>query len=583
MDSPAVFDSTARSTVNAAWAALTIEVLVRLGVETVITSPGSRSTPLTVAAVRNSKMEALTILDERSAGFFALGLAKRIRKPVVLVCTSGSALANYHPAVLEASMSGVPLLLLTADRPPELRACNSGQTIDQLKFFGDSVRAFYEMALPEVSVPMLAYLRQTVVQAVDRSFMVNPGPVHLNFPFRDPLSPDPTQESVISLEAMESAASVSTRGAESVVAPSSLDTVALERLSSHQRGMIVVGYINPKATDESFADSVAMLSSKLGWPVLADATNPLRGHSGESPNLVTHYDSLLRQESDREALAPTAVLQIGNVPTSKVLRAWLSEVEPATFLLTERPVNTDPLHQSGVVLHGSAQDLATQLSHLKVLDAWTARWAEKETAEAKRLNAALSALPSASIFEGQVAWMLSKALPTGYSVYLASSMSVRYAEFFWERSNRAYAMHCNRGANGIDGTLGTAMGLAHRGAPTVLLTGDLAFLHDSNALLAASQMQGSLTVVLINNAGGGIFEHLPIAEQTEVFENYFATPQSVDFAQLAQAHGVGYELVADLKALEAAVSIVSQSGLRILELRTDRKADTKTLKTLLNG
>ena len=576
----AVFDSIARSTVNSVWGALTIEVLVRLGVETVITSPGSRSTPLTVAAARNPKMEALSILDERSAAFFALGLAKRTRKPVALVCTSGSALANYHPAIIEASMSGTPLLVLTADRPSELRACGSGQTIDQIKFFGESVRAFYELAVPEASGSILCYLRQTLVHAVDRSISLNPGPVHLNFPFRDPLPPNTTAEPVITAEELERAATILTRSSEAVVTPSAFDTVALERLASHQCGLIVVGHMNPKDGDEGFADAVAMLADKLGWPVLTDAINPLRGHASENSRLIAHYDTFLRDEVIAGKLQPQAVLQIGTLPTSKVLRQWLSQVEPSTFLLLDRPHNTDPLHQAAVVLHGHAHDLAESLTHQRASEEWVQQWTEQEQKSAQAIEQKMESTDT--LFEGKVAWLLSKKLPMGTSVFLASSMSVRYAEYFWEVGNRAYTQISNRGANGIDGTLGTAMGMAHGGPPAVLLTGDLAFLHDSNALLAQSQLKGSLTIVLINNNGGGIFEHLPIANQDSVFEGYFATPQNVDLAQLCEAHGIAHQAVHNWSELEEAVAHLPKSGIRVLELQTDRKRDRSTLQSVLS-
>ena len=278
------FDLTARSTVNSCWGALTMEVLARLGIQTVITSPGSRSTPLTVAAARNPRIEALSILDERSAAFYALGLAKSTGRPVALVCTSGSAAANYWPAVVEASMGGTPLLLLTADRPPELRNCASGQTIDQCKLYGDYVRHFAELSLPQASPDMLAYLRQTLVHAVHISLSANSGPVHLNFPFRDPLAPDSgSSEPVVDAETLESASTVITRPCEVVPLGSVIDMVALERLSSHTKGIIVVGTESPRCGDEAFSDAIAMISDKLGWPVIEDArseehTSELQSH-----------------------------------------------------------------------------------------------------------------------------------------------------------------------------------------------------------------------------------------------------------------------------------------------------------------
>lgn len=574
------FDVIARSNVNSVWGALTMEVLARLGVETVITSPGSRSTPLTVAAARNPRIEALSILDERSAAFYALGLTKRTHRPVALVCTSGSAAANYWPAVVEASMSGTPLLLLTADRPPELRDCSSGQTIDQLKLYGDYVRHFAEIALPEATAGMLSYLRQTLVHAVNLSMNTHAGPVHLNFPFRDPLLPgSETSQGIMEAAALEAAATVMARPCEAVSGRGAIDLVALERLSSHSKGIIVVGTENPGCGDEAFADAVAMISDKLGWPVLADILNPLRNHAGETPSLITRYDAFLRDPQRAEAFEPTAILQIGSLPTSKVLRAWLGALDAVSFLLTPRPVNTDPLHRIATPIYGDAHELAAHLQHQCVEATWAASWAAVESETVAKLDARIEFMDT--LFEGKAAWLLSKHLPVGTPVFLASSMSVRYAEYFWSAGSRAHSIYCNRGANGIDGTLSTALGVAHRGKPTVLLTGDLAFLHDSNALLAVSQLKGSLTVVVVNNHGGGIFEHLPVAQMESSFEQYFATPQGVDFAQLCAAYGAAHTLIPNWDALAKAVTILPQSGLRVLEIRTDRKTDHSTLAAIL--
>lgn len=558
-----------------------MEVLARLGVETVVVSPGSRSTPLTVAAARNPKLQTISILDERSAGFFALGLAKRTHKPVVLVCTSGSAVVNYHPAVLEASMSGTPLLVLTADRPAELRDCFSGQTIDQTKIFGDSVRSFHEMALPEASNSMLAYLRQTLVHAVNRSLQGDAGPVHLNFPFRDPLAPVLDVTPIIEANVMERAATVSTRPCEAMGTGASLDTVALERLASHREGVIVVGEMNPREGGDAFADAVAMLSQKLGWPVLSDALNPLRGHFGENQALICHYDAFLRKSEVAADRCPTAVLQIGQLPTSKVLRAWLAQTDSVSFLLTDRPVNTDPLHRVATPLYGEVHVLAEELHHQTVDASWTQGWVEMEQQTVAALDTKFEAMDT--FFEGKVAWLLSRHLPIGTPTFIANSMSVRYAEYFWGAGSRACPIHCNRGANGIDGTLGTALGMAHRGNASVLLTGDLAFLHDTNALLTVAQLQGSLTVVLVNNDGGGIFEHLPVSSMGETFEQYFSTPQTVQLDTLCQAYGVKHQCVQSWGELVEAIRFLPTSGVRVIEVPTDRKADKLALRELLSS
>lgn len=574
-----LFDPLARSNANSVWGALAMEVLARLGVETVVISPGSRSTPLCVAASRNPRLETLTFLDERSAAFFALGLAKRRQRPVALVCTSGTAAANYFPAVVEASMSGVPLLVLTADRPPEDRACSSGQTIDQIKLFGDYPRAFVEMALPEADGAMLAYLRQTLVHAVERAVQGNPGPVHLNFPFREPLHPQDGAEAVVSASQMEEAATVISRVCEAVRTVSAMDAVALERMASHRRGLIVVGDVSASAGGAAFAESVGAISAKLGWPVLADVLNPLRSHAGQIPGLVVHYDTILRDSDTAAGLCPDAVLQLGALPTSKCLRRWLKDAGAATFLLSERPVNTDPLHRVAVPLCGSAAALADVLEPMETDSEWKDLWLKREAGTAERLDGALEA--EAGLFEGKAAWLLSRTVPFGSSVFLASSMSVRYAESFWCAGDRAAMILANRGANGIDGTLSSALGVAHRGAPAFLLTGDLAFLHDANGLLAVPQFSGSLTVLLINNRGGGIFEHLPVAEQAVDFEALFATPQTVDIAGLCAAHGVAHCIVENWETLAKELASEAVSGVRVLELCTDRKADRDAFRRLV--
>jgi 2-succinyl-5-enolpyruvyl-6-hydroxy-3-cyclohexene-1-carboxylate synthase len=322
-----------------------------------------------------------------------------------------------------------------------------------------------------------------------------------------------------------------------------------------------------------------MISDKLGWPVIADALNPLRSHAEGNPLLITRYDAFLRDAHKADGILPTAILQIGSLPTSKVLRAWLSSLDAVSFLLTSRPINTDPLHRIATPLYGDAQALAEHLQPQQVEVNWGMQWSTIEQETANELGSKILSIET--IFEGKVACLLSKHLPVDTSVFLASSMSVRYAEYFWEAGSRKHSIFCNRGANGIDGTLSTALGVAHGGKPCVLLTGDLAFLHDSNGLLAASQLKGSLTVVLINNNGGGIFEHLPVSQNDSSFEDFFATPQSVDLAKLCEAHGFHHEQIHCWDSFIPSISVLPETGLRFLELRTDRKADRIMLTEIL--
>ncbi len=557
---------------NALWCSVLAETLVRCGVTAAVVCPGSRSTPLTTALARHPAIEAIPVLDERSAAFFALGLAKRAGRPVVLVCTSGTAAANFLPAIIEAKESGAPLLVLTADRPPELRDCSSGQTIDQQKLFGGYVSFYHELAVPEPRSGLLRYLRQTVAHACDRTLRPCPGPVHLNAPFRDPLAPlaDATAEPL--RPALDESFFLH-------LAPPPAPALATTWTPpATARGVIVAGPASP-ADPAEYAREVGRLARTLGWPVLADALSPVRHHAAEGACLVASYDALLRDEPLADALRPEAVLCLEGWPTSKVLRTWLERSGAEATLVTNRPDNRDGLH---LRTRQIAADLATlAIENPRPESDYVGRWASAEAATAARLGAALAA--EQRPFEPKATWVLAQHLPERTPVFVASSMPVRDVEYFWPQNARGVRFYFNRGANGIDGTLSTALGVAHGGAPAVLLTGDLSLLHDSNGFLLRPKLRGSLTVVLINNRGGGIFEHLPVAKFDPPFEEFFATPQDVDFAALCAAHGVAHTVVADWAQLARQVAVLPEQGVRVLEVRTDRKLDAAARKALLDG
>jgi len=592
---------------NTLWVSVLVEVLYRCGVRQAVVSPGSRSTPLTFAFAQHPEIEAIPVLDERSAAFFALGLAKQTRESVALLCTSGTAGANYFPAIIEAHESGVPLIVLTADRPPELRDCASGQAIDQQKLFGDFVRAYHELAVPEARYELLCYLRQTVASACRRS-VAERGPVHLNIPFRDPLVPtsDAGEALCVVREIRESF--FEHFGTEPLA--QSVESAELKALTA-ARGVIVAG---PEWGSDSreYAAQVARLARELGWPVLADGVSPLRHHPAEGAVVVTAYDAILRSDSTHLALMPDRVLCLGDWPTSKVLRAAVTAWDPEIVQVSPQLRNRD-------ALHGRTRQILAPLSALRVPEKphdadYLNRWAKAETTARTLIDAELastSADDDGKILEAAIVPTLARALPEGAVVFVASSMPIRDVEYFWPKTEHGFEFQFNRGANGIDGTLSTALGIAH-GAhgvstpaelsasaasavvahthasvadssprPTYLLCGDLSFLHDSNGLLLAKNLRGSLTVILINNHGGGIFEHLPVANYEPPFEAFFATPQAVDFGKLCTAHGVVHCSIATLSELETELGRAPQQGLRILELHTDRKTSAAHRKALL--
>jgi 2-succinyl-5-enolpyruvyl-6-hydroxy-3-cyclohexene-1-carboxylate synthase len=553
--------------VNALWGSVVAETLVRSGVRTVVVSPGSRSTPLAFAFARHPGIEAIPVLDERSASFFALGMAKREMRPVALLCTSGSAGANYFPAVVEAHEAGVPLLVITADRPPEMRGNASGQTIDQHRLYGSYAPFYHELAVPELSTPLFRYLRQTVAHAVERTLAPYPGPAHLNAPFRDPLVP--TDDGGVA-DAFGQGMDWEAFFAHLVPPTPVLAVSELPGFSSAVHGVIVAG---PVLTSDprGYAASVGEIARKLGWPVLADGLSPVRNFVSLVPNMVTRYDAILRNPAAAESLKPEFVLCLGEWPTSKVLRGVVDASEAPVFFVTDRTDNRDALHAPTrrVVVPLSA--LALALPAADSPNGYQRLWASHESRAQGALDKSLA--EEEGMVEPKAAWLLGRHLPAGASVSVANSMPIRDMEFVWPANDGGGRVFFNRGANGIDGTLSTALGVAHGGAPAVLLTGDLAFLHDSNGLLIAPKFKGSLTVVLINNRGGGIFEHLPVAQFEPIFEEFFATPQEVDFAKLCAAHGVPHVHVEDWSHFQSLVSELPGHGIRVLEVTTDRKRD----------
>lgn len=563
---------------NHAWGVVLAESLVRLGVRFAAISPGSRSTPVTVALVRHAGIEAVPVVDERSAAFLALGWARRTGEPAVVVVTSGTAAANLFPAVIEAREGRVPLLVLTTDRPPELRACAAGQTIDQVKIFGGFSKWQMDLPLPEVEPMALARLRQILAAGVARTVARAPGPVHLNLPLREPLAPEPGWTGDDVFESLNDPAFFSH------LAPPAAPPSALEwpdELAA-ARGVIVVGTAPVAgAAARRWVDAVAAVARATGWPVFADALNPLRGCANRVPGLVTAYDAVLRTPEGR-ARRPEVVLQVGPWPTSKVLRFWIESLGVPVLLADDGPDRVDALAVRTRELGGGVEALALAAPPPEARSGdWLAAWQADDREQRQRLAIALAQSPPMS--ESRVGPALVRSLPEGALLVIANSMPVRDLEWFRPADNRGVEVLVNRGANGIDGTLSTALGAAWgAGRPVCLLTGDLAFLHDSNGLLSAGRLRGSLAVVIVDNHGGGIFENLPIAQIDPPFEEFFATPQEVDILALAAAHGVRARNLAGEADLCRAVAEPA-AGVRILRWPADRKADAAWRRQVLKG
>ena len=550
---------------NALWSAVGIRTLANLGLRHVVISPGSRSTPLAFAFAENPAIETTVALDERSAGFIALGLAKATREPVALLCTSGTAGANYLPAVIEARLSATPLLVLTADRPPELRDCHSGQTITQNGLFGGYPVWATEAAVPSTDLNLLRYWRQLLVDAWQRAQGPLAGPVHLNLPFRDPLPPSepekgykaPTGFDLEVFTALPACAQV-----DSLLTPASV----ADLLPKTERGVIVVGP-HASADRQEFADALLELSHLTGWPVLADGAGTVRGDLAGSGRLVSAYDLILRDPKLAQALRPTAAIFVGPLPTSKVLRAWLKDSDVIALQVNRAGENVDSTHGRWTRLDGT---LTPSGEHAKATDnARLSAWSKAQKAARAKLERIARVDWN---FEGRIVTLLEEALGPDDRLFIGSSMPVRDLEWFYHPPGPGPEVLCNRGANGIDGTVSTALGASLDGKRTVLLCGDLTFLHDSNALLSAYGHTGDLTVVVVNNQGGGIFNHLAVAKETKRFEQLWGTPQAADLGKLCAAHGVRHDHAETWTALARQLERRGK-GVRVIEFSTDREAD----------
>ncbi|MCW6051656.1 2-succinyl-5-enolpyruvyl-6-hydroxy-3-cyclohexene-1-carboxylic-acid synthase [Lyngbya sp. CCAP 1446/10] len=594
---------------NTLWASILADTLQRLGLTTAVICPGSRSAPLTIAFAQNNQIETIPILDERSASFFALGIAKKSGVPTALICTSGTATANFFPAIIEARESRIPLLIFTADRPPELRDCHAGQAIDQVKIYGNYPNWQAELAIPSAELGMLGYLRQTIVYAWERSTFPTPGPVHLNIPLRDPLVPVPD----IAVEALETEFNSEDffAGIEPIVVaetstPPSPPLLrggvgsAFRQWQECEKGIIIAGVAQPQDA-EKYCSAIAQISQLLNWPVLAEGLSPLRNRAQLNPHLISTYDLILRNRELAEKLRPEIAIQIGDLPTSKELRNWLDKTQPKRYIIDPGHHNFDPLHGKTIHLRTSIENLGTNLATILTLvpplnkagltlvpplskgglggvltsatNEYLQLWNNAETKVRQAIDRKMSS--TNSIIEPKISWLLSQILPPATPIFISNSMPVRDVEFFWKPNNLEIKPFVNRGANGIDGTLSTALGVAHRNQSSILLTGDLALLHDTNGFLIKNKFVGHLTIVLINNNGGGIFEMLPVAKFDPPFEEFFATPQDINFAQLCATYGVEHEIIDDWEQFKQKLLVQPNSAIRVLELLTNRRTDAK--------
>jgi 2-succinyl-5-enolpyruvyl-6-hydroxy-3-cyclohexene-1-carboxylate synthase len=538
-----------------------VDELARCGMRHAVTCPGSRNAPLALTLAADERIDAVSVIDERSAGFVALGMAKASGRPVALTCTSGTAAANLHPAVAEAREARVPLLVLTADRPPELRDVGAGQAIDQLGLFGTAAKWFVEVGNHEPGREAAVHHRALACRAFWTAAGGRPGPVHLNFPLREPLAPAPEELAAEDWQGRPDGRpwATVTRGL-GWPAGDELDALA-ERAAGAARGAIVCGGVA-----EDVAEPVALLAEAASWPVLAEPTSGLRCGPHERSNVVAHYDVLLRAERFAAAHRPELVLRVGDTPTSRPLRAWLAAAPQ--LVLDPHAAWHEPTRAAEALLElapGATCELLADALEARLPGrdpGWLDSWREADAL----VPAALAAAPDP--FEPKALAALEPALPADALVWLSSSMPVRDVESFFPASPKPLRFLANRGANGIDGVVSSAAGAAlATGRPTVLLTGELALLHDIGGLLAARRAGAELTIVCLDNGGGAIFDFLPVARHAEpgLYERHIATPSGLSLERVAALAGMRHARAETPDELRAAVAAPG-----LIEVPSDR-------------
>ncbi|GCE03920.1 2-succinyl-5-enolpyruvyl-6-hydroxy-3-cyclohexene-1-carboxylic-acid synthase [Dictyobacter aurantiacus] len=568
-----------------------IDELQRSGVHNIVICPGSRSTPLAMAIAAHPSLKAWMHVDERSAAFFALGMAKQLKRPVGLVCTSGTAAANFLPAIAEAKLTHVPLLVLTADRPHELRETGAPQAIDQNRLYGTHVKWFVEVALPEASNEALRYIRTLADRVAALASAVPAGPVHLNLPFREPLTPAALPDQP--LPPVEKRDPILWQGRPdnapyirvNDALPGGIPAAEMERIaeqaSSISHGLIVVG----PSFDPSLTQPLLALARILRYPILADPLSQLRGGAHEQDLIISSYDAFLRLESFTRRFVPELIIRFGAMPVAKPFLLYLKRYADCPQIIVDGLGEwNEPTQLASQLIHTHPATFCAELTALLAQrkqdrpvhdDSWLSSWLRTDRVTRQTLRAAIQDFQAP--FEGRVFTELADLLPEDSTLFAGNSMPIRDMDTFYWGGPQSVATLGNRGANGIDGVISSALGVSagkQSSTPTVLVIGDLSFFHDLNGLLAARLHQLDLVIILINNDGGGIFSFLPQAAYPDHFEQLFGTPTGLDFQPVVQMYGGTYQRPADWSAFRQAFQHgIAARGLHVIELRTERASN----------
>lgn len=547
-----------------------IGALSAYGVKDVVISPGSRSTPLAYAFASSKEFEVVRHVDERSAGFLALGLAKAQSKPVVLLCTSGTAAANYFPAIVEAYYARIPLIVLTADRPHELRGVGAPQAIDQPNLYGHHVKWSIDLPIPDTDIHTLPHVERHMARATSVAMTSPKGPVHINVPFREPLLIDFQEQ----LPKPKFVQSVNGQVTPDVDAVHRLEKV----IKATKRGFLIVGELDQDVS----TDTLWHFIRQLKWPVLVESLSHLRSNIPDDCQdyIVDHYDSILKNESFKQNIAPNTVIRFGAQPVSKPLTLFLKAVQPENFIVVdEDTLFRDPLGMTTGHIHANINEWIIKLdcSNQKFEQSYLQSWKQANDIAWKHVKQYISQQHD----EGALAGLLFEHMEEHSDLFASSSMPIRDVDTFFYKTKRDVRVFANRGTNGIDGVVSTAIGtqLATK-RNMYLLIGDLAFLHDANGLIASRYQEVDLTIVVMNNDGGGIFSYLSQASVEAHYEQLFGTPTGLQFNHLAAMYDAQYELVESKAEFETAIHTTKKKPLRIIEVSTNRQENVVTHRSL---
>ncbi len=585
-----------RTNRNTALASALVEELARCGVREAAVCPGSRSSPLALALLREPSIRMISVVDERSAGFYALGAGLARGVPAVVLCTSGTAAANLHPAVCEANESGVPMIVLTADRPPELRGIGAGQTIDQLKLYGSAVRWFCEVGTHDADDSGLLHHRSVACRAYALAAGdPRPGPVHLNLSWRDPLGPEPRPRDVTAVSALALRGRGNEPLTEVVAAPGKPSEEEIDRLAAlveHCAGGVIVA---GRMRDARAREAITALARVCGFPILAEPTSQLRLGPHDRDLVVDTYGAIATWATGAASgsspgddyippvpLAPDLILRFGEMPTSKALRSWLTFLHPRQVVFAPRFGWNEPTRAADLIvraqggLENVASGLQQRLGQAVATPRWLEHWQAADAAARTAIAAALEREQAPT--EPGLHAALGPLYADGDLVYTASSMPIRDQESFLPPSDTDVRFLANRGANGIDGLVSSGIGAAiASGSPAWVITGDLGLFHDMNALALIRNCELPVRIVVPNNDGGGIFEFLPQAGQVRraEFEAIFGTPLGLELEKVAALHGLAYERVEDLSNLAAVTDSTA-----LIEVPVDRRGNVAAHKRL---